>query len=58
VALFLGRMPVGLRNLGVFALRYSAQVNGYLLLLTDRYPFSGPSLEQLPPESSSLPEPA
>jgi Domain of unknown function (DUF4389) len=58
VGLFLGRMPVGLRNLGVFALRYSAQVNGYLLLLTDRYPFSGPSLEQLPSESSSLPEPA
>lgn len=58
VGLILGRMPVGLRNLGVFALRYSAQLNGYVWLLTDRYPFSGPSLEQLPPESTTLPEPA
>ena len=42
---FAGRMPVGLRNLGVFALRYQAQLGAYLLLLTDRYPYSGPSLE-------------
>jgi hypothetical protein len=46
--LFLGRMPRGLRNLGVFALRYQAQVNAYLWLLTDVYPFSGPSLESRP----------
>jgi len=63
VGLFLGRMPLGLRNLGVFALRYSAQASGYLWVLTDRYPFSGPSLEQLPleqppTESAPLPEPA
>jgi hypothetical protein len=32
-------------------------VNGYIWLLTDRYPFSGPSLEQLPPESAPLPAP-
>lgn len=37
-----GRMPRGLRNLGAFALRYTAQTNGYLYLLTDRYPYSGP----------------
>jgi Domain of unknown function (DUF4389) len=43
--LFLGRMPQGLRNLGVFGLRYQAQLNAYLWLLTDAYPFSGPSLE-------------
>ena len=43
--LFLGRMPPGLRNLGVFALRYNAQVIGYLMLLTDQYPHSGPTLE-------------
>lgn len=42
VALFTGRMPQGLRNLGAFALRYSAQVNGYAFLVTDRYPYSGP----------------
>jgi Domain of unknown function (DUF4389) len=46
--LFLGRMPLGLRNLGVFCLRYHAQASGYVWLLTDRYPFSGPSQEQLP----------
>ena len=50
--LFLGRMPQGLRNLGVFALRYQAQVNAYLWLLTDAYPFSGPS-----PESRHEPVP-
>ena len=29
VALFLGRMPDGLRDLGAYALRYSGQVNAY-----------------------------
>lgn len=64
VGLFLGRMPEGLRNLGVFGLRYSAQVSAYSMLLTDSYPFSGPSLEQLPaagapaPPEAPLPEPA
>jgi hypothetical protein len=38
-----GRMPRGLRNAGALALRYGAQANGYLLLLTDRYPYSGPT---------------
>ncbi len=42
VALFLGRMPDGLRNLGAYALRYSGQVYAYLYLLTTRYPDSGP----------------
>ena len=43
--LFLGRMPAGLERLGCFALRYQTQVGAYLFLLTDRYPFSGPSLD-------------
>jgi hypothetical protein len=38
-----GRMPRGLRNAGALALRYQAQALGYLLLLTDAYPYSGPS---------------
>jgi hypothetical protein len=54
--LFLGRMPLGLRNLGVYCLRYHAQAMGYLWLLTDRYPFSGPSLEQLPAAAVQVPE--
>jgi hypothetical protein len=41
-SLVLGRMPEGLRNLGAFVLRYTAQFDGYLYLLTDRYPYSGP----------------
>lgn len=36
------RMPRGLRNAGALALRYHAQVLGYVLLLTDTYPYSGP----------------
>jgi hypothetical protein len=42
VALFLGRMPAGLRGLGAYSLRYGGQVNAYLYLLTARYPDSGP----------------
>jgi hypothetical protein len=42
-ALARGRVPKGLRNLGAFALRYAAQTYGYLALLTDRYPYSGPT---------------
>ena len=45
-ALAIGRIPLGLRNAGAHALRYNAQTNGYLLLLTDRYPFSGPPVEE------------
>jgi hypothetical protein len=42
-AVALGRMPLGLRNAGAYALRYSAQASAYaLFLLTDRYPYSGP----------------
>jgi Domain of unknown function (DUF4389) len=43
-ALFTGRMPLGLRNLGAYILRYSAQLNAYAYLVTDRYPYSGPLL--------------
>lgn len=48
VGLFTARMPLGLRNLGAFALRYSAQTYAYVLLLTDTYPYSGPCLEAAP----------
>jgi hypothetical protein len=42
VGLVTGHVPEGLRNLGVYAVRYSAQAHAYLYLLTDRYPYSGP----------------
>jgi 2-(1,2-epoxy-1,2-dihydrophenyl)acetyl-CoA isomerase len=38
VALALGRMPRGLRDLLAYILRYQAQTSAYLLLLTSRYP--------------------
>jgi hypothetical protein len=41
-SLALGRMPLGLRNLGAYGLGYTAQAYGYLLLLTDRYPNTNP----------------
>jgi Domain of unknown function (DUF4389) len=41
-ALFTGRIPEGLRRLLAWAVRYQAQVSGYMLLLTDRYPYTGP----------------
>jgi uncharacterized membrane protein YfbV (UPF0208 family) len=37
------RMPLGMRNAGALALRYAAHTNAYLLLLTDAYPYSGPT---------------
>jgi hypothetical protein len=42
VALFLGRMPDGMRNLGAYVLRYAAQTSSFLYILTERYPDSGP----------------
>jgi hypothetical protein len=42
VALARGSAPWGLRNLSAYALRYDAQTNAYVLLLTDRYPHASP----------------
>lgn len=55
VALALGRMPRSLREAQAYSLRYSAQVSAYLLLVTDRYPYSGPALGS--PEPEPEPEP-
>jgi hypothetical protein len=49
-ALVTGRMPGGLRHVVTWSVRYSAQATGYLLLLTDRYPYSGPAVEEPAPE--------
>jgi hypothetical protein len=43
VSLIGGEMPEGLRNLGAYTLHYAAQVNAYFYVLTDAYPYSGPS---------------
>jgi hypothetical protein len=41
-ALVKGSAPWGLRNLAAYALRYDAQTQAYLLLLTDVYPHASP----------------
>ena len=53
-ALFTGRMPRNLRQAQLLALRYAAQLYGYVLLLTDRYPFASPA----PPAPATLASPA
>ena len=47
-SLFTGTMPLGLRNAGALGLRYTAQTYGYLALVTDAYPYSGPNVAPLP----------
>jgi hypothetical protein len=55
-ALVTGAMPRRLRNTGAHSLRYVAQVNGYLFLLTDAYPYGGPC--QVPGLGSVGPQPS
>ena len=57
VALVRGSAPWGLRNLAAYALRYSAQLNAYVLLLTDAYPHASP-LEGEAPAQLAIDEPA
>jgi hypothetical protein len=42
-ALVIGRVPLGLHRLLAWLVRYQAQVGAYLLLVTDRYPYTGPN---------------
>ena len=37
------RLPRGMRDLLVYCLGYAAQLSAYLFLITDRYPYAGPS---------------
>ena len=59
-ALATGRMPRGLCNAGALALGYGLQLGGYLLLLTDSYPYSGPYVraQTAPRPSPGTPLPA
>jgi hypothetical protein len=52
-----GAMPLGLRNAGALAIRYAAQANGYYLLLTDAYPYSGPIAAPGDERAATIPEP-
>jgi Domain of unknown function (DUF4389) len=57
-----GRMPEGMRNLAASCLRYSAQANAYVLLVTSHYPYGAPvlaaPLEHVPDEIAFAPIPA
>jgi hypothetical protein len=48
MGLFTGRISPGMRDLGVAALRYGAQSQAYLFLLTERYPYAAPFLRSAP----------
>ncbi len=48
-AIVRGQMPEGLRNLGASCLRYNSQTSAYSLLLTGRYPYAAPVLQDRPP---------
>jgi hypothetical protein len=43
IGLFQARSPRGLRDLVCYCIGYGAQYSAYLLLVTDRYPYSGPN---------------
>ena len=45
VAIFMGRIPEGMRNLLAFSVRYHAQTQGYVMLLTSKYPSFNVPLE-------------
>jgi hypothetical protein len=47
-----GEMPLGLRNAIALWLRYNQQMAGYVYLLTERYPHSGPTAPGQPAEQT------
>jgi hypothetical protein len=57
VAMIRGRIPRGMRDLMVFSLGYAAQLSAYLFLITDRYPFAGPSELVRETPAEPVPEP-
>jgi hypothetical protein len=57
VSLALGRMPRSFREAQAYAFRYGAQSSAYWLILTDRYPYSGPALGEPEPEPVEPTEP-
>ncbi|MHB8532087.1 MAG: DUF4389 domain-containing protein [Solirubrobacteraceae bacterium] len=54
-SLIRGRTPRGLRTAGTVALRYEAATFGYLMTLTDSYPYTGPLQGDAPRTPRSSP---
>lgn len=52
-----GSMPLGLRNAGALALRYAAQLDAYLAVIADAYPYSGPIAAGAAPPTGTIPAP-
>ena len=57
-ALVRGRMPEGMTNLGAVSIRYQAQTWAYALLLTERYPYASPALEDASEPGPETPPPS
>lgn len=59
VALVLGRIPRGMRDLGAYCLRFSTQTYAYVCLLTSRYPSlaSGSAARATPTAVAAEPPP-
>src|SRR5262249_40583235 len=57
VCMFTGRMPRNLHRAQLLALRYSVQVNRYINLLTDRYPYASPAPPLSEPPALEAPAP-
>ena len=58
VALVRGEAPWGLRNLSAYCLRYGAQLNAYIYLLTDVYPHASPLEGSAAMQQPAFDEPA
>jgi Domain of unknown function (DUF4389) len=55
VAIFTGRVPGGLQNLGMFCLRFYSRTYAYILLVNPRYPAFGDTPGSLPADAAALP---
>ena len=55
VAVALARMPRGLRDLVLYCLAYTAQVEAYALFVTDRFPTAEPAIANAPPAEVAVP---
>jgi hypothetical protein len=55
VALFTGRVPEGLQNVGMFCLRFTARTMAYLYLVNPRYPAFGDTPGTVSADQTALP---